>query len=522
MNDPKRNELLSAYLDGELTAGEQAEVERLLDDDPAARQLLEELRSLSVALQTLPREELGEDLSEKVLRAAERRVLLEGLPEPADRDAVPLSREIFARVFNTRVIAYVGITVALAVVIVLLDGYQNRSPIGDANKEIALSEPEHPELNKQPEEEPGYPPLTQSTRDSIAESVRPPEMDRGPTMKAAPEPKSEALAEKSLKAAPQPPTLGFSARPGVERPSVTRAFAKGARPRGGEDMLVVQCDVTPEAFANNDFDKLLVSNGITRRRQFNAIDAPADGDIAKNKRYTAGKRSAGQNSVQNLSPLDSENANLVYIEATPEQIEAMLAAIGANRAAFSNVMVTTPHGRLETRAKGGRGIESGSGQGGLKKAEQGAAPRGGMGTFGAPPANQAIEEQKSRPRPAPNGNQRDDRSNWQDDGERSRNTEASERENTADKKQEKKDAAKPDGEGKSARQQKKDVAKQGRDGKSAAQRQTAQPSRPAPSRRVLFVLRIVPLEASNQASSPPAKANKQSPPPAAETEAEKK
>ena len=44
MNDLPENELLSAYLDGELSAAEQAEVERLLATNPAARQLLDELR----------------------------------------------------------------------------------------------------------------------------------------------------------------------------------------------------------------------------------------------------------------------------------------------------------------------------------------------------------------------------------------------------------------------------------------------------------------------------------------------
>ncbi len=44
MNDLPQNELLSAYLDGELTAAEQAEIEQLLADSPAARQLVEELR----------------------------------------------------------------------------------------------------------------------------------------------------------------------------------------------------------------------------------------------------------------------------------------------------------------------------------------------------------------------------------------------------------------------------------------------------------------------------------------------
>ena len=43
MNHLPQDELLSAYLDGELTAEEQAEAERLLAASPAARQLLDEL-----------------------------------------------------------------------------------------------------------------------------------------------------------------------------------------------------------------------------------------------------------------------------------------------------------------------------------------------------------------------------------------------------------------------------------------------------------------------------------------------
>ena len=56
MNDLPQNELFSAYLDGELTAAEQAEVERVLAASPDARQLLEELRALSATLQALPQQ----------------------------------------------------------------------------------------------------------------------------------------------------------------------------------------------------------------------------------------------------------------------------------------------------------------------------------------------------------------------------------------------------------------------------------------------------------------------------------
>ncbi len=84
MNDLPENELLSAYLDGELTAAERAEVERLLAANPAARQLLDELRTLRATLRALPPRKLGEDLSRQVLREAQRRMLTEG--EPGERE----------------------------------------------------------------------------------------------------------------------------------------------------------------------------------------------------------------------------------------------------------------------------------------------------------------------------------------------------------------------------------------------------------------------------------------------------
>jgi len=95
MKNVPENELFSAYLDGELTAAEEVEVERLLRESPAARQLLDELRTLSNSLQALPTRKLGEDLVPHVLRQAERRILAgpadqadpANLPTPASRDA---------------------------------------------------------------------------------------------------------------------------------------------------------------------------------------------------------------------------------------------------------------------------------------------------------------------------------------------------------------------------------------------------------------------------------------------------
>ena len=64
------DELLSAYLDGELSTDERASVEAWLAADPAAQQLLHELRSVSQSVQALPTETPGRDLSEEIIRRA--------------------------------------------------------------------------------------------------------------------------------------------------------------------------------------------------------------------------------------------------------------------------------------------------------------------------------------------------------------------------------------------------------------------------------------------------------------------
>jgi anti-sigma factor RsiW len=61
------DELLSAYLDDELSADDRAAVEARLADDPAARELLHQLRAVSQSVQGLPEETLGRDLREPVL-----------------------------------------------------------------------------------------------------------------------------------------------------------------------------------------------------------------------------------------------------------------------------------------------------------------------------------------------------------------------------------------------------------------------------------------------------------------------
>lgn len=79
---------LSAYLDEELSAQEQAHVERLLEEDPAARQLLRELEHTTRLVASLPRHGAPPSLVEDVQLQLERSELLGGSEEQGSEPPV--------------------------------------------------------------------------------------------------------------------------------------------------------------------------------------------------------------------------------------------------------------------------------------------------------------------------------------------------------------------------------------------------------------------------------------------------
>ena len=161
MNKFPQNELLSAYLDDELSVEQRAQVEEWLAASPAARQLLEELRGLSNTLKSLPRRKLGEDISESVLRIAERRMLTEPAemdtlgPDISDEsgpmpsDLEPLSKVILRRLKNPRMWAWQGVIVAVAILLLMYYPNQNQNgPAADnAERTIAMNVSEEDESN---------------------------------------------------------------------------------------------------------------------------------------------------------------------------------------------------------------------------------------------------------------------------------------------------------------------------------------------------------------------------------------
>ncbi|OHB66628.1 MAG: hypothetical protein A2V70_00820 [Planctomycetes bacterium RBG_13_63_9] len=191
MKDTPENELFSAYLDGEVDAAEQAEVEQLLATSPAARQLMEELRALSSTLQALPPYQLDEDLSDRVLRTAERQILTQSdrhpVPAPAPR------RPILRRMLNPRAVIWSGLAVAAALLIMMMEpGQLDR---GEDRKVARVSDPsDAPPLAPSigAVEAPGEP-MSEAPADAPAEAPADgmPRLESGLSVSATVEAKSE-------------------------------------------------------------------------------------------------------------------------------------------------------------------------------------------------------------------------------------------------------------------------------------------------------------------------------------------
>jgi negative regulator of sigma E activity len=454
MNNLSQNELLSAYLDGELNAAETAEVERLLATNPAARRLLDELRSLGSMLQSLPQQKLGMDLSADVLRIAERRMKNEEIadaakPSPAtDEPALPFD---YRRFVNRRTMLWTGLAVAVAVMISINERNQQKPA---ANREVATTaaarsdakpDSARADLTKD-ENEFTEPPSIRAvpaapielTAKSSAKACAKPEalseaespglkqgekrlaskspgedgkdfdgvagkwtqsggtyfgdvagnggqLGRTPSLLDAPA--HEAKSDLVAKATPPPSDLNVRDKAGAPMPRKgaslkSKAGLETGQPlnRPAPDVLVVYCDISPDAVVKKSFDKLLDANGIVSRRKplresvMERVDRFQSQSDAK---QSAKSRQDGEQNAESLEETAaSDKAELVYVEATPAQIRATLAGLEAQPNVFVSFSVRPAVDKLsrqyvdryqsEREHREGRSTGSSMGQGGQR------------------------------------------------------------------------------------------------------------------------------------------------------------
>ncbi|NUQ60947.1 MAG: hypothetical protein HUU20_00555 [Pirellulales bacterium] len=338
MKDVPENELFSAYLDGELTVDEQAEVEELLAASPPAHQLLDELRALSATLQSLPARKIGVDLGDAVLRTAERRMLAEAPSRHRDGGRNPVRsgwRQVFQRITRPRVILWSGLAVGVALMLTFTTPKSDQrnevarhstevSPAGQPNAEIRSVEPRQPETAIAAHEaeksgsgpgEPSPPSEPEPAKVPLGDMPTVAATDRPASLPAAPE--SPAPSDSR---APQPAPLIVAAPP-ADQPAVEPAAAPGpsdhpAKPplepqAGSPSVLLVRCDGRTDR-AQEQLSKILAEQQIA----FQARTVPA--------------------------PAASSGKTVVFVaDAPPSQVEAAVAKLKGQPEAFSSVSLET-------------------------------------------------------------------------------------------------------------------------------------------------------------------------------------
>jgi hypothetical protein len=124
MTDIQREELISAYLDGELSPEERARVESWLAESPELRQLHDDLLALRAGMQALPRHKLERDLSSSVVRRAASAMSRSTGGDSSIAKVVPGSRNLWERGSNVRRLLWPALAVAAALVILIYDANQ--------------------------------------------------------------------------------------------------------------------------------------------------------------------------------------------------------------------------------------------------------------------------------------------------------------------------------------------------------------------------------------------------------------
>ncbi len=332
------DELLSAYLDGELSPDERVRAERLLAESENARQKLEELRAMSSSLAALPKRKLPVDFCEETLRLAERRKT-----EGATERVVPSFVERWqTRWKEPRSWLWLGVVASAAILVAVFSpqwedlsqykvakgpsssAMRARSDVSDAESvadekvSVRLIEPTGdapkapPSLvakdsNRQQFDEPKRAAKSEddfAESDSLRSEVAANEKKRAKDAESANSPVKQEERHYAKTASPKPlaaPALAAQLQPnfldskskelassaGTEVAAVPYQKTKNAWAfEIPPDTLVVEFDMTPEAAKKQVFDKLLTSNGFV-------FETVASGDKESREELTAKNSSAG-------------------------------------------------------------------------------------------------------------------------------------------------------------------------------------------------------------------------------------
>jgi anti-sigma factor RsiW len=335
--------LLSAYLDDELSAEDRALVERRLADDPNARQTLEHLRNVSLAVRELPRQAVPQDLRGAVLQkvqAAKASSRAAEAPIAAAEASAPMPKLTIGR--TPRGWIWASLAVAAALFIMFVQPNDDRNPpvggvaqrTSEASKEKESLERELPQLRAwnepaAPESAPGP---------AVAAAPAPTPNERADAPAAGAPVSADHLS--APEGAPAAIELGASAPADVAVSDVsgTEDIAAGpesATTMADDEVVVVQVVAKRSALQNKSFDKLLADNGI-------AVEPAAMLELNKGrpKTYRA-QAESGRQDEQFGKRLSAETfgCEAVLVEAPPSAIESCMKELNQDAINYVSVSV---------------------------------------------------------------------------------------------------------------------------------------------------------------------------------------
>lgn len=384
-----KDELLSAYLDDELSPEERARVEERLATDPAARQLLEQLRALSQAVQGLPRESLGTGFRDSIVRRAEQAsrttkiaATASALPAPAPSSSAttqPRSAEptwTFGRSRRGWVWAAMAVAAGLLIMV-----FQPGTEQNQGSREVALRRAEQTAGEKtevaadsslqRPTTEESAPasapapmvaaqpsssaPSAYAARDSghsvsvAATPVSPPDADGKPMSPAlASRDKEKSEVESTTKSdhyaatSRAPVSLGYgaSAAPPAEGTHANApqmpvdAENDTSLPPDEGQLVVVRVHASQVALQNKTFDKILDTNGIA------LVPSPADEEETKQLAPQADQPIAVRQQLADQKEAAApSNTDVILVEAPKDTIFSCLSSLNQDVLNFPGVAV---------------------------------------------------------------------------------------------------------------------------------------------------------------------------------------
>jgi negative regulator of sigma E activity len=400
MDIQRHEELISAYLDGELTGDELRTIEALLAESEEARQMLDELRSLQSGLRSLPKYSLDTDFSQAVLDRAERAMLTgegageesdtlvtesDGQPENAPSPFAAQDAADRAAAVKRRIVWSVLAVAAAVLVMIFVPQTTDKSPTAlndDAKEhemENAASAP-GTDCNSQIGSIDSAL-AREADWDEASEGLARGVDDKAPAIGApagaTPEAFGAADADHAAKKSPAPGAIAANELRGgaAPRPAVEKTAVGNSPSADGQPKLAAE---TRNFLTDNDGIAIFISSDRLHRDALSDLVQFQDGALGqantarriapndKSKDFARGRATLKKIRTETLaSGSNGQQLTYAFVEGSRDEVNLTLAQLQANSALFTTVNMN-PHLATLSQAEDALGGAGGLGGGELK------------------------------------------------------------------------------------------------------------------------------------------------------------